>query len=101
MGEHTGKKARPEDDSTGTPLHTGVLFKLNSDGDAKTAEHWIQRDMFIAQNHSLCYLSKKEQSRDKKLVLIDGSKLANATFSPLDAARPFAFNCAVSDDKES
>jgi len=99
--EHTGKTFRPQDDSTGKPLHNGVLFKLNSDGDAKTAEHWIQRNMWIAQNHSLCYYSKKEGSRDKRLVLIDGSKLANATYAPMDAARPFAFSCGVSEDKEN
>jgi len=99
--EHTAKRERPEAESTGAPLHKGVLFKLNSDGDAKTAEHWIQRDMWIAQNHSLCYFSKKEGSQDKKLVLIDGSKLAHASFKTIDAARPFAFRCEVSDDKES
>jgi len=97
--EHTAKTIRSEDETTGTHLFDGVLFKLNSDGDAKTDEHWIRRNMWIAQNHSLCYFSKKE---NKKLVLIDGSKLATATFEPLkDAARQFAFRCAVSEDKES
>jgi serine/threonine protein kinase len=96
--EHKGRPKRQEDPTTGVPLHNGVLFKLNSNGDPSKAEQWIQRDMWIAQNHSLCYYSQKE---NKKLVLIDGSQLGKASFEHIDAARPFAFRCIVSEDKES
>jgi len=93
-----GRQKRREDPSTGVPVHKGVLFKLNSNGHAMKADHWIQRDMWIAGNYSLCYYSQKE---NKKLVLIDASKLAKATFETMDAARPFAFRCMVSEDKEN
>merc|ERR1712079_292498 len=97
MGKHNAR--RPEDDTIGMPLHKGVLFKLNSNGDAMKDDHWIRRDMWITQNHSLCYFSQKET---KKLVLVDAAKLANASFEPMQqAARPFAFKCIVSDDTES
>jgi serine/threonine protein kinase len=96
--EHTAK-IRKADDSQGEKIFKGTLFKLNSNGDATNNEHWIQRDMWIAQNHSLCYYSQKE---GRKLVLIDGSKLGNATFEPLkNAARPHAFSCTVSEEQES
>jgi len=96
--ERRGKPPRQEDPTTGLPLHKGVLFKLNSNGHVMKADHWIQRDMWIAENHSLCYYSQKE---NKKLVLIDASKLAKSTFEPTDAARPFAFRCIVSEDSNS
>jgi len=95
--ERRPKTQRKEDPTTGLPLHKGVLFKLNSNGHVMKADHWIRRDMWIAQNHSLCYYSQKE---NKKLVLIDGSKLAKATFELTNAARPFAFRCIVSEDTE-
>jgi len=88
---------RPPDPTTGVPVHKGVLFKLNSTGHAMKIDQWIRRDMWIAQNHSLCYYSQKE---NKKLVLADASRLAKATFEPMDAARPFAFRCIVSEERE-
>jgi len=94
--EHKGRGPRAEAVGTGVPLHKGVLFKLNSNGDPTKAEDWIRRDMWIAQNHSLCYFSQKET---KKLVLVDGSQLVKASFEHMDAARQFAFRCIVSEDK--
>jgi len=95
---HKGRPPRQEDPTTGVPLYKGVLFKLNSNGDPSKADQWIRRDMWVAQNHSLCYFSQKE---DKKLVLIDGSQLVKASLETMDSARPFAFRCIVSEDKES
>jgi len=92
------KKEEETSETAAQPLHKGVLFKLNSNGDAKKPEEWIRRDMWIAQNHSLCYFSQKE---GKRLVLVDGAKLTDASFEQIDAARPFAFNCTISEDKES
>jgi serine/threonine protein kinase len=68
-------RARTEDTSNTAPLHKGTLWKLNSNGDAKDQAAWLKRDMWIAAQGSLCYFSVKE---NKRLVLVDGSKLADA-----------------------
>ncbi|CAJ1455094.1 unnamed protein product [Effrenium voratum] len=91
---------RIEDTSSKVPLYKGTLWKLNTDGDAKEKTHWLKRDMWVAFNGSLCYFSIKE---NKRLVLVDGSKLAGAKVSPLTgAARDFAFRleCMNQDEHE-
>jgi len=96
--EHQTKYKRQLDETTGEKLVKGVLFKLNSNGDPNSQADWIRRDMWIAaENNSLCYFSQKE---NRKLVLIDGSRLAKASLEKMEAARPFAFRCTVSDDRE-
>merc|ERR1740123_3005045 len=69
-------RIRVQDDSTGQPVDKGTVWKLNTDGNPNDHNHWIKRDMWLAQNRSLCYYSVKE---NKRLVLIDGEKLRDAT----------------------
>lgn len=69
-------RIRGEDTSNTAPLYKGTLWKLNTNGDAKDNAHWLKRDMWIAAQGSLCYFSVKE---NKRLVLVDGAKLADAT----------------------
>jgi len=76
-------RARPEDDSKSAPLYKGTLWKLNTGADPKTPANWLKRDMWLAQQGSLCYFSTKE---NKRLVLIDGAKLADAEIKPFDDA---------------
>jgi len=61
-----------------------MLWKLNSNGDPKDPKHWLQRDMWLAQQGSLCYFSTKDS---KRLVLIEGTKLANAEITAFSAGR--------------
>lgn len=68
-------RIRSEDTSNTAPLHKGTLWKLNTNGDPKDNAHWLKRDMWIAAQGSLCYFSVKE---NKRLILVDGSKLADA-----------------------
>jgi len=94
------ERHRPEDNSPGTPLTKGILWKLNSNGDPMKADHWIRRDMWIAQNHSLCYYSVKE---NRRLVLIDAAKLSMSTCEPSDegtTARPYAFKIKCSEEAQ-
>jgi len=65
------------------------LWKLNTKGDPNDAADWLLRDMWIANNGSICYYSQKES---KRLVLFEASRLHDATIEPLaGSARQFAF----------
>jgi serine/threonine protein kinase len=90
---------RPEDDSVQTPLHKGTLYKLNTGGNMEKDDQWIQRDMWIAHNHSLCYFSVKEE---KRLVLIDAVKLSTADIKMVKgkAAKGHAFEIHVKSDED-
>jgi hypothetical protein len=77
-------RARPADDSKSSPLYKGTLWKLNTGADPKDPKNWLKRDMWLAQQGSLCYFSTKE---NKRLVLIDGSKLADAEIKEFKDAR--------------
>jgi serine/threonine protein kinase len=77
-------RARPQDDSKSAPLYKGRLWKLNTGGNPQDPKQWLQRDMWLAQQGSLCYFSTKE---NKRLVLIDGSKLADAEISQFKRGR--------------
>lgn len=57
------------------PVYKGTLWKLNTGSNPKDAANWLQRDMWVAKNHSLCYYSTKE---NKRLVLIDCDMLEGA-----------------------
>jgi serine/threonine protein kinase len=72
-------RARAEDNSNTAPLYKGTLWKLNTNGKPMEAADWLKRDMWIAQAGSLCYFSVKE---NKRLVLVDGTKLAGAKITP-------------------
>lgn len=87
---------RPVDDSNGSPLFKGTLWKLNADGDNKRTVDFIKRDIWIAQNHSLCYFSVKES---KRLVLIDGQHLEATTICPVEnAAMEHCFEIKLHSD---
>jgi len=91
---------RIEDTSSKAPLYKGTLWKLNTDGNPQDPTHWLKRDMWVAFNGSLCYFSIKE---NKRLVLVDGSKLTGAKVTPLvGAAREYAFRlqCYTHDEHE-
>ncbi|CAE7257301.1 PHKG2 [Symbiodinium natans] len=91
---------RIEDTSSKAPLYKGTLWKLNTDGNPQDPTHWLKRDMWVAFNGSLCYFSIKE---NKRLVLVDGSKLTGAKVTPLvGAAREYAFRlqCYNHDEHE-
>eukprot|EP00439_Symbiodinium_sp_Y106_P075182 s275_g14.t2 len=93
-------RQRFEDTSSKAPLYKGTLWKLNTDGKAEDATHWLKRDMWVACDGSLCYFSIKE---NKRLVLLDGIKISGAKVTTLpNAAREFAFqlDCVNSDDHE-
>jgi len=103
---HEGEKVqrqhrhRFEDTSSKAPLYKGTLWKLNTDGNPEDAAHWLKRDMWVACDGSLCYFSIKE---NKRLVLLDGVKLAGAKVENMTSgARQFAFklDCINSDDHE-
>jgi len=101
-GEKVVRQARQrfEDTSSKAPLYKGTLWKLNADGKAEDATHWLKRDMWVACDGSLCYFSIKE---NKRLVLLDGIKMAGAKVTSLpSSARDFAFrlDCINSDDHE-
>jgi hypothetical protein len=79
-------------------LHTGSLYKLNSGADPKDASAWLQRDMWLANNGSLCYFSKKD---NKRLVLLDGGKLHHAEVTPVrESARDNAFKIQCKEEEE-
>ncbi|CAJ1356039.1 unnamed protein product [Effrenium voratum] len=103
---HEGEKVdrqhrhRFEDTSSKAPLYKGTLWKLNTDGNPGDSTHWLKRDMWVACDGSLCYFSIKE---NKRLVLLDGIKMAGAKVSDVPkSAREFAFklDCINSDDHE-
>jgi len=77
---HRGE--RPDDTSTGQ-LFAGTLWKLNTGKDPRSPEEWLQRDMWIADNGSLCYYRMKE---NKRLVLVNMEHLKSAEIEPLDLA---------------
>merc|ERR1719356_909843 len=96
------QRDRPEDEtdwSVQKPLYKGLLYKLNTGGNMEKDDQWIQRDMWIAHNHSLCYFSKKEE---KRLVLIDAVKLntANITVVKGKSAKNHAFEIQIKRDED-
>jgi len=79
------------DESQSEPAFKSFLFKLNQDGDAMNAEHWLKREMWIAKNGSLCYFSKKE---NRILMYQNADDLRDATLrvlSPSESAQDYAF----------
>lgn len=81
------ERHRREDHSS-VALHQGTLWKLNSGKDPNDPAEWLQRDMWIANNGSLCYYSQVE---NKRLVLLDSHHLYGSQISYLQkSARPNA-----------
>lgn len=88
MARRVRPRARIADVSSMEPLYQGSLWKLSSGADPWEAKNWLQRDMWITQEGSLCYFSQRQ---DKRLVLIDAFTLHNAELLGCEAARPFSF----------
>eukprot|EP00747_Dinoflagellata_sp_TGD_P100993 gnl/TRDRNA2_/TRDRNA2_168212_c0_seq4.p1 gnl/TRDRNA2_/TRDRNA2_168212_c0~~gnl/TRDRNA2_/TRDRNA2_168212_c0_seq4.p1 ORF type:complete len:701 (+),score=150.23 gnl/TRDRNA2_/TRDRNA2_168212_c0_seq4:87-2105(+) len=89
---------RADDNSSKAPLYKGTLWKLNTNGNAKDVTQWLKRDMWITAAGSLCYFSQKD---NKRLVLIDGSKLASAKIRRSDgSAKDFAFEVVYASDHD-
>lgn len=68
-----------------------MLWKLNSRGDPKDPEHWLEREMWLSRNGSLVYESVKDHC---DLVYYTASDIANAIVEPIPegtVALPFAF----------
>jgi hypothetical protein len=74
------RRQRVEDHSDAM-VHKGALWKLNTDGNPQDPSHWLLRDMWIAQNGSMCYFSHKE---DKRLVLLDAHHLSTSDVTRFD-----------------
>jgi hypothetical protein len=90
-------RARSEDTST-EQKYKGKLWKLDTNGDPKQADKWRERDMWIAAQGSLCYWSVKES---KRLVLVEGSKLADAKIEKFSGgARSPAFSISFEGDED-
>merc|ERR1719261_2370898 len=91
-------RARTEDLSSTAPLYKGTLWKLNTNGDPKDNAHWLKRDMWIAAQGSLCYFSVKE---NKRLVLVDGTKLADAKVTKFKGGcKEHAFEIKFKEDDD-
>jgi len=94
-------RIRVQDDSSGQPVHKGTVWKLNTEGDPADLNQWIKRDMWLAQNRSLCYYSVKE---NKRLVLIDGERLRDANIEVKEGfAKEFAVeikSTATAEDRK-
>jgi serine/threonine protein kinase len=99
------QRNRKEETSTGkAPIHKGTLWKLNTKdkhgkvGDPMSQADWLKRDMWIAANGSLCYFSIKE---NKRLVMIDGSKIPKATIAKFEGGfRENAFTIQIPAEDE-
>lgn len=82
-------RARAQDDTAGAPLHKGTLKKLDTGKNPEELANWRDRDMWIAQQGSLCYYSQKE---NKKLVLVDGAVLSDAKITKMECKlKPHSF----------
>jgi len=89
---------RLEDTSGNAPVFKSGLWKLDAGGDVKDRIQWRRRDAWINSDGSLCYFSITE---NKRLVLIDGSKLMGAEVSHCNgAAREHAFSVQLRSNVE-
>lgn len=92
------QRVRAEDDSKTTPLHKGILFKLDTGGDPKDETLWRQRDMWVSKAGSICYFSIKE---NKRLVIVDGSKLHGGSVEKFEGGcKPYSFEVKYKSDDE-
>jgi len=70
------RKLRPRvEDHSAKAVHQGMLWKLNHGQDRQDGSQWLQRDMWVANNGSLCYFSQKD---DKRVVLLDAHHMHDA-----------------------
>lgn len=88
---------RSEDHSQKKKI-SGRLWKLNSGRNPHDDKEWLQRDMWITNNGSLCYFS---QAEDKRLVLVDGHRLAHATVTKcMDSVRDHSFQLQMAPEHD-
>jgi len=73
------------------PKYKAKLFKLNQDGDWNNREHWLEREMWIASNGSLCYHSKKEDRELQYYTKEDMSAVETEKLPDGKTCMPFAF----------
>jgi hypothetical protein len=66
------------EDHSKTPMYSGTLWKHNQGTDPSDHASWLQRDMWVANNGSLCYFSQADM---KRLVLLDSHRLHCAEIS--------------------
>lgn len=58
------------------PSFKASLWKVRQDGDQKQADQWLQREMWVSKNGSLCYYSKKQE---KNLIYYNHADLEHCT----------------------
>jgi serine/threonine protein kinase len=91
-------RIRCEDNSQGSPLFKGTMWKLSSKGDPQDDRSWLKRDMWLTQQGALCYFSCRSNTR---LVLIDESALKGAEIVPLNfACKDHAFMVSPGPDDQ-
>lgn len=74
-------------------LLQGTLWKLNTESDPDIVANWLERDMWVTANGSVCYFSHRE---NKRLVLLDASVLQSANIDKaVGGARPHSFQITV------
>lgn len=69
----------------------GKLWKLDQEGDPKNEANWRLRDMWIAQNGSLCYFSAKEQKGLEYHSAADIQRAEVRELGDAEACKPCAF----------
>merc|ERR1719264_1410220 len=84
------------------PKFKALLWKLKAEGDRMRADDWFEREMWISNNGSLVYWSKKE---DRKLVYYTAHDIQRATFRELQSSEsckmwPFRVQLPASEDIE-
>jgi len=88
------KNRRENLDSDGADfnsVYSSLLWKLNQEGDPLDATHWTQREMWVAKNGSLCYVSLKDS---KKLQYFTEDDMGHVEINVVEGAAafyPYAF----------
>jgi serine/threonine protein kinase len=73
------------------PVFKAPLWKVKAEGDRMKDEDWFLREMWIAQNGSLVYWSKKEE---RELVYYTSEDISGASFLKVpdtESSKPFTF----------
>mmetsp|Transcript_7026 Transcript_7026/g.15388 ORF Transcript_7026/g.15388 Transcript_7026/m.15388 type:complete len:642 (+) Transcript_7026:135-2060(+) len=77
------------------PIFKGMLWKVKTEGEPTRKEDWFDREMWLAKNGALVYLSKKEE---KELVYFTPSDIARAKVTIVSdgtSCMPWSFQVAV------
>jgi len=88
MNEGESPSNRFMNKSNKNHLVSGIIWKLNSDGDPKDPDHWLQRKFWLTKNGGLFYYSKKHDAPiSRSLREVHVQEVDN----PDDFAIPFVF----------